>query len=73
MAADGARAPSGEKYSIMCECNPDAAKPGTGGMSILRVHGMQVAAGPMPKTQPCMCSGDEGADVGLNGEAERFP
>ena len=39
MAADGALAPSGEKYAIMDECIPDAARPGTDGKSILRVNG----------------------------------
>lgn len=73
MAADGARAPSGGKYAIICAFIPDAAKPGTGGKAILRVNDMKVAAGHIPQTQPCMFSGDEGADVGLDGDANVSP
>ena len=51
---------------------PDAAKPGTGGKSILRIDGKKVAEGQIPKTQPFAFSGDEGADVGLDARDERF-
>jgi arylsulfatase len=47
---------------------PDSAKPGTGGKSILSVDGKKLAEGIIPKTQPFAFSGDEGADVGLDGE-----
>jgi len=47
---------------------PDAAKPGTGGKSILTIDGQKVAEGQIPKTQPFAFSGDEGADVGMDGE-----
>jgi arylsulfatase len=56
------------KHTIVYEFIPDAAKPGTGGRSILRVDGKQVAEGKIPKTQPFVFSADEGADVGLDGE-----
>jgi arylsulfatase len=56
------------KHTILYEFVPDAAKPGTGGKSILSVNGKQLAEGKIPKTQPFMFSGDEGADVGLDGE-----
>jgi arylsulfatase len=56
------------KHTIVYEFIPDAAKPGTGGKSILNVDGKMVAEGKIPKTQPFAFSGDEGADVGLDGE-----
>jgi arylsulfatase A-like enzyme len=56
------------KHTITYEFIPDAAKLGTGGKSILSVDGQQVAEGHIPKTQPFVFSGDEGADVGLDGE-----
>ena len=46
----------------------DSPKPGTGGKSILYVDGQQVAEGRIPKTEPFAFSGDEGADVGEDGE-----
>ncbi|MGZ9074880.1 MAG: arylsulfatase [Burkholderiaceae bacterium] len=54
------------KHTIVYEFIPDAAKPGTGGKSILNVDGKKVAEGQIPKTQPFAFSGDEGADVGLD-------
>jgi hypothetical protein len=45
MAADGALAPSGGKDAIMYGFIPDAANPGTGDKSILRVNDMKVAGG----------------------------
>jgi arylsulfatase len=56
------------KHTIVYEFVPDAAKPGTGGRSILTVDGQKVAEGQIPKTQPFMFSADEGTDVGLDGE-----
>jgi arylsulfatase len=56
------------KHTIVYEFIPDAAKPGTGGRSILSVDGNKVAEGKIPKTVPFAFSGDEGADVGLDGE-----
>jgi arylsulfatase len=56
------------KHTIAYEFIPDSAKPGTGGKSILTVDGKKVAEGQIPKTQPFIFSGDEGADVGLDGE-----
>ena len=56
------------KHTISYEFIPDAAKPGTGGKSILSVDGKKVAEGKIPKTQPFMFSGDEGADVGVDAE-----
>jgi arylsulfatase len=56
------------KHTIVYEFIPDVAKPGTGGKSILSVDGKRLAEGKIPKTQPFMFSGDEGTDVGLDGE-----
>jgi arylsulfatase len=56
------------KHTIVYEFIPDEAKPGTGGKSILTIDGVQVAEGHIPKTEPFAFSGDEGADVGLDGE-----
>jgi arylsulfatase len=56
------------KHTIEYEFIPDEAKPGTGGKSILRVDGEPVAEARIPKTQPFAFSGDEGADVGMDGE-----
>jgi arylsulfatase len=56
------------KHTIVYEFIPDEAKPGTGGKSILSIDGQKVADGHIPKTQPFAFSGDEGADVGRDGE-----
>jgi arylsulfatase A-like enzyme len=56
------------KHTIVYEFVPDEAKPGTGGKSILTVDGQKVAEKQIPKTQPFAFSGDEGTDVGLDGE-----
>jgi arylsulfatase A-like enzyme len=56
------------KHTIVYEFIPDAAKPGTGGKSILSVDGKKLAEGKIPKTQPFAFSGDEGTDVALDGE-----
>jgi arylsulfatase len=61
------------KHTIVYEFVPDAAKPGTGGKSILRIDGKQVAEGHVPKTQPFVFSGDEGTDVGLDAETNVSP
>ena len=66
IAGDTALAPG--KHTISYEFIPDAAKPGTGGKSILSVDGKKVAEGQIPKTQPFAFSADEGADVGMDGE-----
>jgi arylsulfatase A-like enzyme len=66
VAGDAAIAPG--KHTISYEFIPDAAKPGTGGKSILSVDGQKVAEGQIPKTEPFAFSGDEGADVGIDGE-----
>ncbi len=55
-------------HTIVYEFIPDEAKPGTGGKSILSIDGRKVAEGHIPKTQPFAFSGDEGADVGVDGE-----
>ncbi len=56
------------KHTIRYEFIPDAAKPGTGGKSILSVDGKKVGEGHIKKTQPFAFSADEGADVGLDAE-----
>jgi arylsulfatase A-like enzyme len=71
IAGDTAIAPG--KHTISYEFIPDAAKPGTGGKSILSVDGQKVAEGQIPKTEPFAFSGDEGADVGIDGETNVSP
>src|SRR6266571_4684935 len=44
------------------------SKTGSGGKCSLYVDGQKVAEGHIPKTQPFAFSGDEGADVGMDGE-----
>ena len=61
------------KHTVSYEFVPDAAKPGTGGKSVLSVDGKPVAEGHIPKTQPFAFSGDEGADVGVDGETNVSP
>jgi arylsulfatase len=61
------------KHTIAYEFIPDAAKPGTGGKSILTVDGKKVAEGQIPKTEPFAFSGDEGADVGVDDETNVSP
>ncbi|NJN43153.1 MAG: arylsulfatase [Flammeovirgaceae bacterium] len=57
------------KHTITYEFIPDEeGKPGGGGKSILYVDGKQAAEGYIPKTQPFIYSGDEGVDVGEDGE-----
>ncbi len=56
------------KHTIVYEFIPDAAKPGTGGKSLVSVDGKLVGEGHIPKTQPFAFSADEGADVGMDGE-----
>lgn len=61
------------KHTVSYEFVADSAKPGTGGKSVLSVDGKQVAEGHIPKTQPFAFSGDEGADVGVDGETNVSP
>jgi arylsulfatase len=61
------------KHTILYEFIPDAAKPGTGGKSILSIDGAKVAEAQIPKTQPFFFSADEGTDVGLDGETNVSP
>jgi len=64
----GSAALSAGKHIIKYEFIPDAPKPGTGGKCLLSVDGQRVAEGHIPKTVPFVFSGDEGTDVGLDGE-----
>jgi len=59
---------SAGRHLIKYEFVADEPKPGTGGKCALFVDGEKVAEGQIPKTQPFAFSGDEGADVGLDGE-----
>jgi Sulfatase len=61
------------KHLIQYEFIPDAARPGTGGKSILSVNGAKVAEAQIPKTQPFAFSADEGADVGIDAETNVSP
>ncbi len=56
------------KHVVTYQFIPDAPRPGTGGKSILKVDGVIVAEGQIPRTQPFIFSADEGADVGQDGE-----
>jgi len=56
------------KHVIKFQFEIDQAKPGTGGKCMLLVDDKKVAEGHIPKTQPFMFSGDEGTDVGMDGE-----
>ena len=71
IGGDAALAPG--KHTISYEFIPDAKKPGTGGKSILSVDGKKIAEGHIPKTQAFVFSGDEGADVGMDGETNVSP
>jgi len=64
----GAAAVAAGKHEIRYEFVPDARKPGAGGTGRLFVDGKQVAESRIPRTQPFAFSGDEGVDVGLDGE-----
>ncbi len=55
-------------HTIKYEFNIDEPKPGAGGACILYVDGKESARGKIPKTEPFAFSGDEGADVGQDGE-----
>jgi arylsulfatase A-like enzyme len=59
---------SAGKHEIRYVFIPDAPRPGSGGKCSLFVDGKQVAEGHIPKTQPFAFSGDEGVDVGVDGE-----
>ena len=63
-----AKALGAGKHTITYEFVFDGGKPGSGGTSILYVDNQRVAEGRIPKTQPFAFSGDEGVDVGLDGE-----
>jgi arylsulfatase len=71
VAGDAALGPG--KHTVQYEFIPDAARAGAGGKSILSVNGKKVAEGHIPKTQPFAFSGDEGADVGVDGETNVSP
>ncbi len=56
------------KHTIRYEFVVDAPKPGAGGSCVLYVDDVKAAEGKIPKTQPFAYSGDEGTDVGMDGE-----
>lgn len=66
IAAKGALKPG--KHTVTYEFTVSEVKPGAGGACALYVDGVKAAEGMIPKTQPFAFSGDEGADVGLDGE-----
>lgn len=59
---------SAGKHEIRYEFIIDSPKPGSGGKCILYIDGEKVAEGYIPKTVPFIFSGDEGVDVGMDGE-----
>ena len=61
------------KHTIVYEFIPDAAKPGTGGKSVISIDGKQVVEGRIPKTQGFLFSADEGVDVGMDAETNVSP
>jgi arylsulfatase len=56
------------KHQIKYEFLLDGPNPGDGGACKLFVDNQLVAEGKIPKTQPFFYSGDEGTDVGMDGE-----
>jgi len=56
------------RHKVVYEFVIDEQKPGSGGSCSLAIDGQVVANGRIPKTQPFAFSGDEGADVGMDGE-----
>lgn len=56
------------KHKVRYEFLIDEPKPGAGGSCTLLVDDVKVASGKIPKTEPFAFSGDEGADVGMDGE-----
>ncbi len=56
------------KHTVKYEFQIADPKPGAGGKCLLYIDGTQVATGTIPKTEPFAFSGDEGADVGMDGE-----
>jgi len=56
------------KHTVKYEFIVDEPKPGAGGVCVLYLDGTKTAEGRIPKTQPFAFSGDEGADVGMDGE-----
>jgi arylsulfatase len=65
--ASTASLPAG-RHVIKFQYEIDQPKPGTGGKCMLLIDDKKVAEGHIPKTQPFAFSGDEGADVGMDGE-----
>ena len=61
---------SAGKHVIKYEFIFDGGEPGAGGKCILYVDGQQAAEGQIPKTEAFAFSGDEGVDVGLDGETD---
>lgn len=56
------------RHTIVYEFTPDSKEPGAGGRAVLTIDGAKAAEARIPKTQPFAFSGDEGADVGQDGE-----
>lgn len=56
------------RHTVTYHFTPDSNRPGAGGKSALSVDGQQVSEAHVPKTMPFAYSGDEGVDVGLDGE-----
>jgi arylsulfatase len=56
------------KHIIKYDFATEGTAPGSGGTCALYVDGQKVAEGHIPRTQPFAFSGDEGADVGMDGE-----
>jgi arylsulfatase len=56
------------KATIRYECAYDGGGLGKGGMGTIFVNGKKVAKGRIDRTQPMIFSGDEGTDVGQDGE-----
>ncbi|WKZ56702.1 MAG: arylsulfatase [Bdellovibrionota bacterium] len=56
------------KHTVRFEFIADSRQPGTGGKGRLSIDGVEVAHAMIAKTQPFMYSGDEGIDIGVDGE-----
>jgi len=56
------------RHTVRYEFAYDGGAPGSGGISRLFVDGQKVGEVRVPRTVPFVFSGDEGADVGMDGE-----
>jgi hypothetical protein len=56
------------RHTVHYEFAYDGSQPGSGGISRLRIDGVQVGEARVPRTMPFLYSADEGVDVGTDNE-----